>query len=137
VSPNKFSMKPGRELDQRIAEKVMDWTLENYETCQPARTVEEYARASRCDEWAWSGRDGEAWEFMPSENIAHAWEVVEKLDSLGALVCVVSQYDILQDKKRWLVAVTFIGKKEVQCEPASMSEIPHAICLCALKAVGA
>jgi hypothetical protein len=68
-----------RELDAKVAEKIMGWTLRKYETgekCGPSK-----CRWYADDGWEWYGRDTdqEAHQWHPSTNIKDAWEVVEKM----------------------------------------------------------
>lgn len=66
-------------VDAIIAEKIMGWTLENYDTYEPATTPEHYKDASESDGWAWNGFDREAWQWQPTRNIKQAFEVLEKM----------------------------------------------------------
>ena len=92
-------MKLGPELDRLIAEKVMGW---------PA------------DEWHQSCNDCTKWS--PSTNIAHAWEVVEKLRNI-----MVGPWT----HGRWAACAMQDGDWFSVADTA-----PHAICLAALKSVG-
>lgn len=128
-------MEAGRELDALVAEKVMGWKLENYETSEPASTDRHYLDASRNDGWAWVGRetDIEAWQWQPSTDIAAAWEVVEKL-----LPC---QFTLGSPEKEsakgdvWYAEFGEWVDHLFQGEEATAPTAPHAICLAALKAM--
>ncbi len=68
---NQNEMMPGAELDQLVATKVMGWEI--------ASTKASYRKISPD-----GGRDTiiMAHDFRPSELVAHAWEVVDKLAPL-------------------------------------------------------
>lgn len=118
-------MKPGRELDALVAEKVMGW-----------RVVREpqddgYGGPPLPKPFLWAIGDGtpavfregqEPQPWSPSRDIAAAWEVVEKVSG---------SYFILDfDSGYW----------SAEFSPSGMgmrgTTAPHAICLAALKAVG-
>lgn len=71
-----------KKIDFEVAEKVMGWTLRNYETGEAATTPEHYEDAANNDGWTWEGRSGsdEAWMWRPTTDIAAAWEVLEAVD---------------------------------------------------------
>jgi hypothetical protein len=97
----------GPELDRLVAEKVMGWTDGEFTAWQsddisidddvgyhqfkssikyPAYISDGhfYSVIRNIDEWEIFGTDeGPLLHWSPSTNIAHAWEVVEKLRSLG------------------------------------------------------
>lgn len=131
-------LKPGRELDALVAERVMHRSKKHMiiECNDPYYT---HCRICHKDNSEWSLEATECEENPPySTNIADAWEVVEKLYSMGIGYCVErtqtadqptvyfmpkqpSQKSLIQfveDMKRW----------------SSLGEtLPHAICLGALK----
>jgi hypothetical protein len=102
-------MNPGRELDALVAERVMGWN-------------------SMGDSWAsgpsQSDRTHKKDSWKPSEDIAAAWEVVEKLPGFrlrklnGAYWC------------------TFANNWDDELIDATEETAPHAICVAALKALG-
>lgn len=113
----KSEMKPGREVDALVAEKVMGIrvTFEQGDYWPPARP-------------------GENFSTQPiraySTNIAAAWEVVENLNDFGSF-----------NLKRTGPAGWIARLRDWRATPttieASAPSAPHAICLAALKAVGA
>lgn len=115
-------LKAGRELDALIAEKVMGWHREF--VTDPS---------SNYSFWNYVDADGrgmytpEEWE--PSTSISAAWEVVEKLQTLG-IKCWMKNYIAIPG---WHCVV--IGG-DFEFEEAA-DTAPLAICLAALKAVGA
>lgn len=85
-------LKPGRELDALVAEKVFGWRLYNYDESRFAETERDYEDASYMDGWVWE-RDTitrEAYQFKPSSSIADAWAIVDKF---APIVGDVSQAD--------------------------------------------
>lgn len=107
-------MKPGRELDRLVAEKVMGWR-----TCPNVfpggvgwDTGEERLRNWR----SWS----------PSTNIAHAWEVVEKVTAITG-----PRVDGVPSATRFMQQWYTLD-----LWASSAQEAAHAICLTALTAVG-
>jgi hypothetical protein len=107
-------LKPSRELDALIAEKVMGWKLEEHFGLR---------------RWVWKLPadqliNGLQWIDNPlpfSEEISSAWQVVEKLKSDE------------RDFKIW-----FIGNWQASFGSPGIGEsnsAPHAICLAALKAL--
>ena len=112
----------GPQLDQLVATKVMGWEI--------ASTKASYRKESPD-----GGRDTiiMAHDFRPSESIAHAWEVVEKMRSdnisLG-ITWTTGRFSVCQ------VSMC----RSTMCEPiiytANADTAPMAICLCALQAVG-
>jgi hypothetical protein len=67
MSMRGFEVKPGRELDSIVAEKVMGWKWN--------------AESAWLGDSKWSRTHGDPWSFLPhySTDIADAWAVVEKL----------------------------------------------------------
>ncbi len=115
-------MKPGRELDELIAEKVMNLK------CKGGHETDDY----------------ELYKFpcplcAPknySTNIGIAWEVVEKLDTNIELSTMFKQ-----EPKAVFISMLSPSLGVTFGEPIWVEVIgetlPHAICLAALKAVGA
>lgn len=126
-------MKPGRELDVLIAEKVMGWKLYCYEGDVYAHEPGQYGDAAKNDGWCWEGdtypENRESHQFAPSTDIAAAWEVVEKLSTNGWAVKMQIGFD--SSRYYWDCEV-FIEESHY----GSAKTAPHAICLAALKAAG-
>lgn len=118
------NLKPGRELDALIAEKVM-----GHEIWKSAFT----------DMWADNTKGGTVAPY--STDISAAWEVVGKLQSMGKSFEIVWSLD--KGNPSFCVSNT-----DRECIPypgwafsddnivISSWSAPHAICLAALKAVG-
>jgi hypothetical protein len=108
-------MKPGRELDMLIAEKVMGY---EYHPTKRYMAPKNYR-----------DRDGfRVWdEDIPhySTDIAAAWEVVTKLAEEGKQIRISNK--AMGNNYWW----SYIEEGAAQGESA-----PHAICLAALKALG-
>lgn len=117
----------GRELDSLVAEKVMGWQQPNH-----------LGHADICASWGPSKMctcDGELRWPPYSTSIAAAWQVVEKLESIGFdFMCGISKRG-----RPFQNSASFrLGDKE---EPSYKNvevweTMPLAICLAALKAVG-
>lgn len=94
-------MKPGRKLDEAIAIHVYKWEKPKdvYIWCVPSF----------------------------SKEIAHAWEVVEKINK---------QYEISigLDIEGWAYATVYIDER-VLCKVEKYAHVPEAICKAALLAV--
>jgi len=101
-------LPPGPELDALIATKVMGWGIIHYAGHQiiqrPGITMNE-----------WS----------PSQSIADAWEVVEKLKHAD-------NFEIAFYEGEWVVG-SYVNDEPIW--EASAATLPHAICLAALKAI--
>ena len=123
-------LQPGPELDALVAEKVMEWVRRNgswYDTFRPP-----YRATQEQGYWVTALRRKEivsmfSW-FCPSTSVADAWEAVEKLRAEG----------------RWWSIENCEAGWNVQTGPTLLEQVvavaptaPHAICLAALKAVGA
>ena len=120
-------MEPGPELDALVAEKVMGW-----EQRHPKHWAECAGTGGLGDSFEY--RRSQA-EWSPSTSIADAWEVVENIKhphrrsvfvgfdcailTEGPYQCCVNEPDGLCVASAWA------------------DTAPHAICLAALKAVGA
>lgn len=111
----KCELKPGRELDALVAEKVMGIKLCRCYGQKP----NEHSSIGKCfDCRCLNGSDAY------STSIADAWKVVAKIDQ---------PFELCTDDERNIHTVRFnLDRGEfVQAHTA-----PHAICLAALKAVG-
>ena len=69
-------LPPGPELDRMIAVEVMGWKFYS----EPDYFSDDNGRMRKTS--LYHGKDPEQVEFMPSTNIAHTWEVVDKIKSL-------------------------------------------------------
>jgi len=143
-------LRPGRELDALVAERVMGCTLwRRDEALQTAKDQKEYEAARRKDEFRCecpglphheSNDDGESWLKAYSTDIAAAWEVVDAVktnDGENGIYdyprgeSVELRYLVAQ--KIWSVTMRVNGGGYVN---ADADTAPHAICLAALKVVG-
>lgn len=115
-------MKPGRELDALVAEKVMGLKI-NWDETTPCPLCGDVGRF--CGARMWCSHDG--WYYSQykdySTDIAAAWEVVEKLRGDGW---------IFNLSDSWAAQFHMPGNILVV---SSAKSAPHAICLAALKAV--
>ena len=132
-------MKPGRELDALVAEKVMGW-----KNCNPVATWDRWEYGDPGDDWTdveneWCRGYGVSpynkYFMIPfprySVNIADAWAVVEKMQASGF------HYLLFCSHESGLSAATFyLGPADGSDDVKSSMYAPHAICLAALKAVG-
>lgn len=109
-------LKPGRELDALIAEKVMGLTLKPMPLSQADGSVKEELTF-----W-----DGPRLLRLPpySTRIAAAWEVVEKIKANHALTIHAESLS-----GGWLLHID----RDIKIGGATA---PHVICLAALKAIG-
>lgn len=114
------AMKPGRELDSLVAEKVMGW------------------RKDSDGDWERPSKDAiDGWYpdhlFPYSTDIAAAWEVVEKLTAqFGDDFTIWS----IWSRENKIRARFNRGESRTYAAQADAPTAPHAICLAALKAVG-
>lgn len=115
-------MKPGRELDALVAEKVMGWRLLNLRT-------EGYS----------PGQDSRVHNSKPippySTSISAAWEIVKHLMEKGFEIALWGPVDRgFKKNPNWVSEVTnMVTRAWWQSEADTAT---HAICLAALKAVG-
>lgn len=118
-------MKPGRELDALVAEKVMGWRAHSpgYPSLVDINGVPTGWLASG------QGSQGDDPDFRPSTDIAAAWEVVERLGGNMFQLHYDTRYGH-ENKTGWAVILDGV----VMCGFADTA--PHAICLAALKAAG-
>ena len=156
-------MEARRELDALVAEKVMGWRRmtegelygDRFDTVYPSAAAAGFDRSRLCSFWlnpaqrneygepmgmhlAEDDEDGYGPEsekrFAPSTDIAAAWEVVETLDARPDHIKALGfrTFEISKDASGWYLA-TFHG---LSCQAGS-TVAAEAICLAALKAVGA
>jgi hypothetical protein len=126
-------MKAGRELDALVAEKVFGAKLIRSEFHEGAPVV-------ACD---FPDRPvGSAFGNLPpySTDIAAAWEVVEKVGRHwnGFDFCIFSDKGFVSGVEEWRAGWFEAGYGEYEGRADATSDtLPHAICLAALKSVGA
>jgi hypothetical protein len=109
------TLKPGRELDALVAEKMME--------------------AEHDDERCGVGGNGECLICDPepySTDIASAWQVVNVLSGQGYLIDIQVGEEINQVQ----VDKLSNGRWEIDGESTPGASASHAICLAALKVVG-
>lgn len=123
-------MTPSRELDALVATKVMGW-IELHEE----RVLSNFAHIVGRPPW-YKGSHAEARGAFPSvppysSDIAAAWEVVEKLKTLGWNIALTNCCDAyaVWISKVWIDDLVL--ESDVKAPTA-----PLAICLAALKACG-
>jgi len=137
-------MKPGRELDALVAEKVFDkswpkggqWIRLEY-----SRIFNEQCSGQKYVHGGEPHMNDRINDFLPaySTDISAAWKVVEKLTAEGYCPALVND-----DFGHW--ALSFSGTQPVEektngcistwCDEVDWADTaPHAICLAALKAV--
>lgn len=120
-------MKPGRELDALVAEKVMNWSritptgkesLVNYFGWYSwGKSKPEYQYIARIK------------AFNPSTNMNRAWDVIRELSKRGHKV------EVTQTETHSFCTIFDSCYAIAEVESAS-NKTPYAICLAALKAVG-
>ena len=138
-------MKPGRELDAMVAEKVMGLRPKQCKL-HPGNTrcgVQSFEIEGKTifQEWGClyclrysKKRIDPARELKPySTDIAAAWEVVEKLQERGTLTVSSARGGSVGELKTFAWCVEIHGPEVEEWGDTA----PHAICLAALKAVGA
>lgn len=118
ANPSMTELKPGRELDALVAEKVMWW--HKYEDSNPKATIRtigdtEDHKCKFCG--SFEGHDIKPY----STSIEAAWEVVEKLIESDDWVDFSLEYE---PTFKWSANEIIYGETA-----------PHAICLAALRAV--
>jgi hypothetical protein len=119
-------VKPGRELDQLIAEKVMGMKV--YRRMGEDGPNPQYEKIEKVPEHC-------AVTYPPySTDISAAWEVVEKLRNKTMAFSLVTMWDHSKDKLFWLAKFEWWGTERF--EFSSQETAPLAICLAALKATG-
>jgi hypothetical protein len=113
-------MNPGIKLDRLIAERVMGWVEGS-----GRHYIDKYGTPVLYSD----GFNHDV--FTPSENIADAWRVIERLSELGGRIC-----DMYDQGGCWSVAIEPNDSSSLQpCFRAIGNTAPHAICLAALEAV--
>lgn len=140
-------MKPGRELDALVAEKVMGW-----KGCDSTETWVRWEHGDPGDEWTnidkeWCRGAGHPptphFGTVPiprySVKIDDSWKVVEKLRKTHCCLTLKSEYDFVWE----CYAIQDHNDSEHNSEVIRRYKIyamadtaPHAICIAALKAVG-
>ena len=115
--PRIEDLKPGRELDALIAEKIFGWSLD------PNRASDDIC-------WLMPPGGWHVAKSVPqySTDIAAAMEVVEKLSEYGW------HFSLTRTADGSVVA--FFHKDWFRRNEKLIETAPHAICLAALKAVG-
>ena len=114
-------MKPGRELDALIAEKVMGWIVNRLSEQTMPPVLRGPGTFSAVDLHPYS------------TDIAAAWEVMEKLIKIAKKIDKMSLPSIYcLSAKHYRVSIDL----EDRYIEGSANTVPHAICLAALKAVG-
>lgn len=143
-------MKPGRELDALVAEKVMGWKrilspedarkcLNAHSDIPPAERV--FQITELMDTWvnpAGKTFRGELPEY--STDIAAAWEIVEKLKALGYGYCI-ECVETEPDPTVWFLHKNEEGPRfhcleEMVDRVSGSGPFPLAVCLAALRVVG-
>ena len=126
-------MEAGRELDALVAEKVMGWTMGDYEpglyyTTRPGGPVAVISPT-------WTPRMP-FHRFLPSTDIAAAWEVVERLYDLRWIIGLGS---LAQNPRGWRCELCNMWEDDFERAPsdieANADTAPLAICRAALLAV--
>lgn len=120
-------MKPGRDLDALVAEKVMGWLNNEKDTLAPGMWG--------IMDWRADGTPFLAANFPSySTDITAAWEVVDRLSSDGSWVL------HGQEGLGWEAELNYQNGRFLQNEDTVSigrgNTAPHAICLAALKAEG-
>ena len=133
-------MNAGRELDALVAEKVMGTEKPSREFA-PHPYSSNTIHTSRCWHWHYGEND---WLPMPySADIAAAWETVEAMAAKHSTLKLFSPGARMNDEHdvhatRWAARFYSWGPPWGPSGPTCEGEsAPHAICLAALKAVGA
>lgn len=128
-------MKPGRELDALVAEKVMGWLKGKRTYISP------YGPEHNYDFEQWINED-EIEKELPaySTNILAAWEVIEHLKDNRRIFYCIEQHPFAEEPTVWLFDADKVPEGMVIADHAAKwnvtaATIPHAICLAALKAV--
>jgi len=131
--PVSEAMKPGRELDALVAERVMGWTREPKGWLSPPMGDPRMMWAATWDE---AGRPG----YLPSysTDIAAVWEVVEQMGT-KEILGVLTLGAPCDDNPKWRAIFTKKWVANLDAYPDGIEHgdsAPHAICLAALKATG-
>ena len=124
-------MKPGRELDALVAQKVLGWT--NIEWVDLKHASEKEVKGSPPDAVA-SPYTGHKQQFnIPkySSDIAAAWGVVEKVNKDLSFEVKVLRENVLGVRYDCIVWTGLDRKINITSEISA----PHAICLAAIQAL--
>lgn len=111
-----------REIDKLVAEKVLGWTIDNHAGFPDIPFEPDWIRKNEVMY--------EVGEFSPSENMDHAWEIIDKWDREGRYFSIHKHVD-----------GGFVVKSEIDSAPyekvfGESYSAPMAICLAALKIAG-
>jgi hypothetical protein len=115
----------GPELDRLVAEKVMGWKPLSHGDGWWTDGVSQRL-IGKVPDLVMVGEMDQ--RFVPSQSIAHAWEVVERMSSLGWW----SDFRETINRAWYIEVENKIGARSFADAPTA----PLAICLAALKAVG-
>lgn len=129
-----MDLKPGRELDALVAEKVMGWS--------DCKASDEHGCAIGYTPY-WK-RETYGCEVVPyySTSISDAWEIVEKISQKESPSGDCFHFFIdKDDEDYWCCFDSRVPHKDggmnvIDRFEANSNSAPHAICLAALKAVG-
>lgn len=129
-------MKPGRELDALVAEKVMGWNRDH----EKRKLSYYYGDDLYAQDLITKLTDVEIPSY--STDIAAAWEVVERFqEEHGLLMFLRANPNGTYEISLECNGVCRDDWKDAACEfygsSSGLDSAPHAICLAALKAVGA
>lgn len=132
------AMKPGRELDALVAEKVMGLPVIAFEgaPCPDCGGEMRY-----CGARSWCHSACHEWKYSPyraySTDIAAAWEVVAYMENhLRGVLTLGSPCD---DNPKWRAVFTKKWVADLESYPQGVEHgvtAPHAICLAALRPSG-
>lgn len=118
-------MKPGRDMDALVAEKVMWW-----KDCL-------FPDGAAVDGWGMPPSKTQAAKIPSySEDIAAAWEVVHRLTNEGWIVTLIASEFGGTDCILECAAGARGRHSSDNLEGLMITTAPHAICLAALRAVG-
>jgi hypothetical protein len=130
-------VKPGRQLDALVAEKVMGWKCDN--VAHESTEVRWIGDKTEVQHSGWENKCEGFGSLCPahlpyySTDIAAAWDVVEKL---SRDVCTVE----IKSHRRtmgWTCFTRMPSDEGISPIRIQATTAPHAICLAALAAVGA
>lgn len=129
-------MKPGRELDVLVAERVMGLKTGKYVWGKR----KQYSAYFVGDAANWDD-DGSGASVLFNElphystDLASAWEVVKTLSEAGWIVKMITS-EMGGTDCTLVCGVGARGRIDSDCMGGIITTAPHAICLAALKAVG-
>lgn len=110
----------GPEVDRLVAEGPMRWTRKSVILVNDEEETEHYETGGPRGAFGESNLRSVD-DFNPSTNIAHAWEVVEKMTAMGEFV------GVMWNGQQWECALNKVMRKA--------DAAPMAICLAALAAL--